>query len=432
MEYSLMTWIKRFGGVTLLAALVALSPTPATAQENEDAEAASEAPAAEAMTDEATTEEAMTEEAPAEEVMAPLTGEVDLSGSWTLNVGTPDGAELETKLTFTETDGVVSALLETDLGDLDVDEVMIDGNNIEFSAELDMGGILAPLGFAGTIGGDAIQGELTLEFEGAEPMVMPVTGFRNVVGLTGEVDLVGTWTLSVELPDGSVSESALTVTEEDGSLVALIETELGEARIDGISVDGNAISFETQLDMGGVFIPLSFEGTSGGDQLEGVVKLDFEGQAMEMPMSGTKDGAGGLTGPVNLLGSWDIEAELPDGSVSSSAMTVVEEDGKLVAILETEIGEARIDNMVIDGNSVSYETSIDMGGMLIPLTFVGSTGGDALEGVISLDMDGQKMELPITGTRVVEVAAEEMPAEEVAAEEGATEEMAAEETASAE
>lgn len=365
--------------------------------------------------------------APAAPVVEKLTGEVNLPGFWVMTVETPDGAGSQGELTITsEADGSLKGVWVTDLGTAEFPNIQVNGNDISFGAEVDFGGVLVPIKFEGTTGGEAIKGIVSLEFEG-QPLALPTSGVKGEPGaadagttapmepLTGDVNLPGEWDFNAELPDGSTSTSSMTVTDENGALVALIQTELGEARIDGIQVDGNNISFSTQIDMGGVLVPLSFAGSTGGDKLQGEVKLNFEGQDMVLPITGSRKGAGALTGPVNLPGLWDLAAQLPDGSTSGSSLTIRDEAGSLVATLETEIGAATITGIVVDGNNVSFDTQIDMGGVLVPMKFTGSTGADKLQGTVSLNMDGQEMALPITGTRTGDAPAEAAAAEAAAA-----------------
>jgi hypothetical protein len=362
-------------------------------------------------------------QAPATEA---LTGEVNLVGLWLVTVETPDGAGSDGELTISESDGSLSAVWVTDIGTATFDNVEVEGNAVVFAAEVDFGGVLVPIKFEGSTGGDELKGVVSLEFDG-QPLSLPASGVRDGVeaakaavaeaqaelseakaelaeaeaeaDLTGPVNLPGEWDFHAELPDGSQSTSTMTVTESGGALAALIQTELGEAQIDGITVEGNKVSFATEIDMGGVLVPLSFSGSTGGDKLKGAVSLNFEGQEMVLPITGERRGADALTGAVNLPGLWDLAAELPDGSTSGSSLTVREADGAIVGVLETEIGEATINGVKVDGNAIAFDTEIDMGGVMIPLSFTGSTGGDKLQGVVTLNMDGQEMALPISGTR---------------------------------
>ncbi len=347
------------------------------------------------------------EAAPAVEPPPVLEGEVNLAGLWEIEAELPDGTASVSDLEVTADGDTFSAVLSTELGEAAIDGITVDGNVIEFSADIDMGGILVPFTFSGSTGGDKMNGIIAVDFEG-QALLLPIEGVRvgdsASGGLTGEVDLVGTWELEAELPDGTASVSDLVIQDGEGGLVAVLSTELGEATIKGIVIDGNNVSFDTEIDLGGVMVPLSYKGTSGGDDLDGVVSVDFEGQALEMNVVGKKVGAVMLTGAVKLLGEWELEAELPDGTTSVSEMVLEEKDGKITGYLSTEIGEAVIDEMMVDGNKVSYAAEIDMGGVMAPFTFTGSTGDGKIIGTVELDMEGQKMALPITGELVAEPA----------------------------
>ena len=66
-------------------------------------------------------------------------------------------------------------------------------------------------------------------------------------------------------------------------------TEIGDAQISSISVDGNNVSFEAEIDMGGVMVPFTFKGSSGDSKLRGMVNLNLEGQEMAVKIDGTKE-----------------------------------------------------------------------------------------------------------------------------------------------
>ena len=145
-------------------------------------------------------------------------------------------------------------------------------------------------------------------------------------------------------------------------------------------------------------VPLSFTGSVGGDQLQGSATLNMQGQEMVFTLTGSK-GEEGLTGEVNLAGTWTLEVSTPDGAASTSMMYVSQDGGVYQADLRTELGNANIEGVQLEGNSVSFDTAIDFGGVMVPLSFTGSTGDGKLQGTIIVDFDGQKMELQLTGTR---------------------------------
>lgn len=223
------------------------------------------------------------------ETVEALTGSVDLPGLWNAVAESPEAGASDVTITFAQTDTGFSAHMETALGPADFPEVNLDGNSLSFSAEVDFGGVMVPMSFKGSVGGDQLQGSATLNMQGQE-MVFTLTGSKGKQGLTGEVILAGTWTLEVSTPDGAASTSMMYVSEDGDSYQADLRTELGNGIIKSVQVDGNRISFDTEIDFGGVMVPLSFEGTTGDGNLEGTLTADFDGQKMELPLTGTRTG----------------------------------------------------------------------------------------------------------------------------------------------
>ncbi len=226
--------------------------------------------------------------APAEE--APLTGPVELvGGTWKLAIQSPDGAANEGIMVCSVVNGKTTATLTTELGDIRIAEIALDGNKASFKTDVDFGGTLVPVSFVGSTGGDKIKGIVSLNFQGQE-MALPVDGTKTK-GLSGPIKLAGYWTLDVQTPDGASTESHIHVLAGDGGKFSgLLTTELGEAKLDSIAVNGNGVSFSTNIDFGGVPVPLAFQGTSGGDDIEGIVKVTFEGQEMELQLKGKRTG----------------------------------------------------------------------------------------------------------------------------------------------
>lgn len=336
------------------------------------------------------------------------TGEVNLPGSWHMVVEVQDGSTSEGDLVVKEEGGKLTATWTTDLGTANFPEVKLDGNKVAFAADVDFGGTMVPLKFDGITGGDKIKGTVSLSFDGQE-MAMPVTGTRGegaaVEMLTGPVNLPGKWEVEATLPDGNTSMADFVIEEKEGKLVGKLMTEIGEAVIDGIVVEGNKISYKGAIDMGGVEAPIEFIGSTGGDKMVGDFKLSMEGQEMALPVKGVK-GMEVLTGEVKFPGEWEVEASLPDGNTSISMLTIEEKEGKLVGKMSTEIGEGAIESITMNGNEFSFQCNIDMGGVMAPLNVKGSTAGDKLIGKATLSMEGQEMELPLKGSRAAKTGTE--------------------------
>lgn len=329
---------------------------------------------------------------------APAGGAASLPGVWELTVESQLGVN-KRKLTIDDT---LNGSYEADYGTFKTANMKLDGNKATFDLTLSMDGQELPFKFEGTVDGDTLKGQLKSDMGDAI-----VTGTRAPVAaadqpLSGPVELEGAWKMSIQTPDGTTNDGEMIVTTADGKLAAVITTEVGDIKIPDVKIDGNTMTFAADVDFGGVMVPVSFKGSTGGPKMKGIVTLNFEGQEMALPIEGEK--LKGLRGPVNLVGDWTLLTETPDGATSESHIKVETTEGKLFGLLSTELGEAKIENIVVDGNNVSFVTSVDFGGTPVPLSFAGTSGGDALEGVVKVTFEGADLELPLKGTRAAAAA----------------------------
>lgn len=358
-----------------------------------------------------------------------LAANSDILGAWDAQMDF-NGNKVPAKLKFEEKEGKLAGSWSGRQGDSPLSDVKYEAGKLTFKRHVNYQGQEFDLDFKGDVKDGKISGNFTT------PMGdMPVTASRGGDAKagdakpaaggekkdaamkkdegepTGAINLPGAWHMVVSVTDGSTSEGELTFTEKDGKMTAEWVTDLGTAKFPEVKVEGNKISFNANVDLGGTPVPLSFKGVSGGDKIKGTVSLTMDGQAMEMPTVGTKGPKGAakaakgekamepLTGKVDLPGKWEVEVKLPDGNTSLSTFTIEEKGGKLSGKLDTEIGSAKIDEIKVEGNKISYKTSIDMAGTPAPLEFAGTTGGEKMNGTVKLAMEGQPMELPATGKK---------------------------------
>ena len=90
------------------------------------------------------------------------------------------------------------------------------------------------------------------------------------------------------MPDGSTAETVLHISEADGSYSGVLATDYGETKIESVELDGEKITFKTEIDAGGFLVPMEFVGTIRGGVIEGVITVDMDGTALEIAIKGTK------------------------------------------------------------------------------------------------------------------------------------------------
>ena len=105
---------------------------------------------------------------------------------------------------------------------------------------------------------------------------------------TGSFSLLeGTWSYSIESPEGK-REGKFEFTNDGGELKGTItgeEITSGNKELEGIVLDGNAVSFTFDLDMGGQIMALEFDLKLDGESLEGTVTV---GEFGTFPITGQR------------------------------------------------------------------------------------------------------------------------------------------------
>lgn len=103
-------------------------------------------------------------------------------------------------------------------------------------------------------------------------------------------------------------------------------------------------------------------------------------------------------------GAWAIEAKTDFGTFKSD-WTVAEADGAYTLEMVDQPMEgapdggapptSTISNLVVEGNHMTFDRSLDMGGQAMAMKYDLTVDGDALAGTAKMDFG----EIPITGTR---------------------------------
>ncbi|MGI9249851.1 MAG: hypothetical protein ACR2PR_01465 [Pseudohongiellaceae bacterium] len=93
-----------------------------------------------------------------------------------------------------------------------------------------------------------------------------------VAGCAGTPPGVGSWGVEMNTPLGPL---AATLTLNEDGTGSMSTPELGEAPIEGITYDGNTITFDTAVDVQGQPLTLGFEGEVEGNEITGDFTSDF-------------------------------------------------------------------------------------------------------------------------------------------------------------
>jgi hypothetical protein len=113
------------------------------------------------------------------------------------------------------------------------------------------------------------------------------------------VDVAGTWTLTINVPEGSMVLTARF--QQSGAEVTgtVSEPQIGTADIRSGAVAGNALSFAASINVGGTLVDVEFSGTVEGNTMKGTANVpgfgpvDFTGSRPQTRRSLGDAGEGG-------------------------------------------------------------------------------------------------------------------------------------------
>ena len=106
-----------------------------------------------------------------------------------------------------------------------------------------------------------------------------------------------------------------------------------------------------------------------------------------------------------VAGKWVVEAKADFGTFKSD-WTVAEADGAWMLELKDqpmeggpggggEPPQSTVSNVKVDGNKLTFDRALDMGGQAMSFSYTATVEGDTLTGTANSDFG----EIPITGTR---------------------------------
>jgi len=103
-------------------------------------------------------------------------------------------------------------------------------------------------------------------------MIVAATIFLAACASTPANPFVGMWDVSINTPMGAMGATLDVTPDMMGSMTS---EQLGATAMQGITVTGNAVSFNVEIDAQGQMLALSFAGMIDGDSLTGNFDSDF-------------------------------------------------------------------------------------------------------------------------------------------------------------
>ncbi len=227
-------------------------------------------------------------------------------------------------------------------------------------------------------------------------MAVLAFGLTASVQAADEVkDPTGTWMWEYDYGQGPI-DSTLVLKNKDGKLTGYYDN--GDAKVDITKGEFKDDKFTAEmiLDMDGQELTVELKGEVSDDELEGLITVDIGGEILEFDWEAER----GLL-PADVVGTWELEINSPDGQVFTPKVTIEEKEGKLTGTYDsTEAGQFDLTEVEIEDGQLKFEVTVEIDGNELALDFEGHARGENLAGELEYEVAGQTGEAEFTGKRV--------------------------------
>jgi len=264
----------------------------------------------------------------------------DAAGRWKLAANAPDGNTYNVTLVVKEEGGKLTGVLDSERGQVPLQNVVYANGELRFDLVLDMGAIPFRL----KIDGDKIAGSLTAP----DGSTGSVTGQREASA--SPASAAGKWEISATDPDGTARRATLELNQDGEKLTGQIVLDSGETLpVSAGKVSADAISFRISIGDGDIDVT----GKIAGDTVAG-----------EYTMPGGEKGkfTARRAGAASLSGKWKVVAKDAEGNEIRSTLDLKVEGDRLTGVIATENGDsAPLIEGKVQGETFSFKIYVGDG-----------------------------------------------------------------------
>ncbi len=289
----------------------------------------------------------------------------DPTGLWKVEVDMGGTPLLATLNVHKNDDGTYGGTLNSPMGEMSLDNVQyVAGESLSFSETVGEGDTAISFTFDGKFtDADHFEGKLVSETMGE----MAVKAARG----SADNPLAGIWAITSDSQLGKLERKL--VVYKNGS--AKYITDEAEFKVNGLTVEGDAVNFDVTVAAQGQELALHFKGIHAGQSLNGNFQMDGSDVAV---VTGTKQ-------TVDLVaaaaGNWDLAAETPLGPFEAKLTVGPGAAGKLVSAE----GESPLENLGSDGDMIAFDVNVLFQGESYRVTFEGTAKDAEMNGEFIMD-----------------------------------------------
>lgn len=209
-----------------------------------------------------------------------------VAGDWDITIESPQGKRTS-QLVIKDEGGKLSGAMKSPRGERPLESISVKGNEINFSMTVNAQGQDIVITYKGKVEKDAMSGEADFggfasgawsavpHKEGATPAAAPPSA-APAAGAS-DTNITGVWNFTVETPNGTGSPT-FTLKQEGGNVTGNYKGQFGEAPVTG-SVKGGEVKIMLKINAQGQDLDITYTGKiDGKDSMSGKVSLGGLGE----------------------------------------------------------------------------------------------------------------------------------------------------------
>ena len=214
---------------------------------------------------------------------------VDPSGTWRSEQSFGSRTILRTLRLNMDKEGKMTGTQSVQFNDTErppitIKDVQLEGNKLTFrTSRVGQNGQEFTMLHEGIVSDKGIAGLSKINFNGNEPKFE-----WNSKRVVESVDVVGTWLLRFEMPNGNVVEPTLNVSSDGKELKGTFVSRLGEREIKDLSIKDSQLVFQFTFERDGNSVVIAYKGCPRGDSMKGTFESNFGGQSMTLEVDGNR------------------------------------------------------------------------------------------------------------------------------------------------
>ena len=209
------------------------------------------------------------------------------------------------------------------------------------------------------------------------------------------VDPSGTWRWEYEFQGETVKDSLQLNLKEDGKVVGTFKGRNNTVKVKEGKVEGDKLTVAFPVDFQGTELNLTFSGQLNGDDVDGTVIIEANGESREFPWKPKRS-----VKMEDVVGTWQIRIESSNGTVFEPTMKISNNDDKYESVYTTKQGqELDVSDLRVEENHLMFTVTAEFDGNTLKVDYKGRPYGDNLKGTLGYDYAGTTGEAEFVGTR---------------------------------